>query len=130
MPQFLRVLPAFQHEQLADLLTANGWQQVDRDANLDGVSEVPVDSSWRHPEFEAIVSWFDDQDLSEHYFGLVFGPAAASAVKRLEKDAALISAARGIEAIAHAQTVEHVCRAAHGLGLLAAGPFDSEVFEG
>lgn len=126
MPAILRVLPALQHEKLYASLEAGGWTRVEQ-GTLAGLPSAAA-STWRHPTLDAWVSWMDDPEFSQHFYGLVYGPQAADAVPLLAHDAWLITPAKGIATLQEATTIEHLGTAARALGVLACGPFNPDVF--
>jgi hypothetical protein len=126
-----RVLPAIQHDRLYAELKAKGWRRKDDVPArwLDVADGTTIVSTWTHDSLDVLVSWVDDRELSEHFYGLVYGRAVEEAVARLSADAWLITPERGIASLQHATTVEQLGVAARALGLLACGPFNQQVFD-
>jgi len=123
----IRVLPSIQRDKLYAELDARGWKRTQ--AHVGAEIEADVDSTWHLDGIAAYVSWIDDRELSEHFYGVVYGPEAKKALDRLAVDAWLITPERGIASIQHATTVDQLGTAARALGLLACGPFNKDVFD-
>jgi hypothetical protein len=121
-----RILPALQHDELYARLTSAQWKRLRSDDLPE--TTLPVASCWTHDDFNARVVWLDDQEISRHFYGIVFGADATAAAARLEEDAWHITIRQAIASFRYANTIPQLGSTAICLGLLACGPFDKDVF--
>lgn len=126
-PKATRILPAKQHEALYEVLRAAGWSR--RDELADQSADVVFVSVWSPDAgLDARVGWVDDE-VTQHFFGLVWGDDRAQAVAALKTTGWMVDGEQAIAAFQHARSVEELCRGALALGVLANGPIDPNVFE-
>lgn len=119
-----RVLPAKHGDELHAALEKSGWHRAETPTPF---VEANVQSVWKHDAADAYVAWVDDQEISEHLYGLVFGPGFEAGLASLRATGWMIEGKAGIATIQHATNVNELGSAARALGLLAVGPFDADV---